>query len=79
MKAADLAAFIERPEAHRAILGSYRGAYSLSIGRSPTSPSEFALHLRVQADPTEFPHQVRINENWVELVVKSGFRCPVAN
>jgi len=70
---------IERPEVIRKIVRSYNGAYSLGITRLPGSDDEFAFLLRVEDEnPTGLPHEVTVNGHKIQVIVKGGFRRPVA-
>jgi hypothetical protein len=73
-----LAEAIQRPELHRNLLGSYKGAYALGVTKSPHDKKSPALLLRVEGEAETFPTTVAVDGEQVPVVVVGGFRSPKA-
>ncbi len=77
MDTRELAALLEKPALHQQLLGPYRGAYSLGIGRDPDNPSAPAIVLHVEGDgPPETPHHIQVGQERVRVIKKTGFIAP---
>jgi hypothetical protein len=71
-----LAAAVRRPDVHRKLLGSYRGAYSLGVTRAQGQP---ALLLRLEGEtPPHVPASIVIDGEPVSVIVHGSFRAPQA-
>jgi hypothetical protein len=71
-----LVAEVDQPALHRALLGSFRGPYSLGVGRDGTSTTPVLL-LMIPDDVTaHFPANVTVAGESVPVVVQRGFQPP---
>lgn len=74
-----LSHFIELPETHREILSGYEGTYSLGIGRDDARGEKLVLILQVeQKGAARFPKEIRLDNEVVPVVVRTGFVVPRA-
>jgi hypothetical protein len=77
MEEQQLVAQVDQPALHRALLGSFRGPYSLGVGRDGKSSTPVLL-LSVPDDVTAvFPAQVTVAGEAVPVIVRRGFQAPV--
>jgi hypothetical protein len=77
MNQTSLAEAIERPEVHRTLLGTYKGAYALGVTKSPHDDESPALLLRIEgAVSDEFPKHLAVDGEQIPVVVVGGFRSP---
>jgi hypothetical protein len=76
MDQSQLAAFLERPDVQKQILGGYRGGYSLGLTRGPHG-EQFAIRVRIEGDdPSGIPSEISLGEETIPVVVKTRFRVP---
>lgn len=79
LKIEELQQFLERPESHKLLLGSYQGAYSVGISRDPAHGKVLVIHLRIEGDDRmDIPSTVDVNSEQVPVLVSTGFAPPVA-
>jgi hypothetical protein len=72
-----LSAALRMPELHQRLLGDYRGAYSLGIGRDPEDPAAAAVVLHVEGDqPLDFPSFLQIGSERIRVITRRGFVLP---
>jgi len=71
-----LAELVEKPQVHRRVLGSYRGAYALGVTQLPDKKTA-ALSLSVEHhDADAFPHVIELDGEQVPVVVHANWRAP---
>lgn len=77
MNETSLAEAIQRPDIHRRLLGTYRGAYALGITCAPDGDEGVVLLLRVEgAVPDEIPATIAVDGEEVPVLVEGGFKAP---
>lgn len=77
MDATKLVGHLDSPAIHRAILGDFKGPYSLGVGKDPVS-SEATLVLTVPSGTFQiFPERVAVGGEPVPVIVQRDFRPPV--
>lgn len=77
MDATRLAAEVERPALHHALLGRFKGPYSLGVGRDETSSAPVLLLMVAEDVKQPFPAEVTIGGESVPVVVRRDFKAPV--
>jgi len=81
MQISTLTALLQRQDVKDSIraiiLGSYHGAYSLGVIRSPRDKNQYALRLRVVGPVSgDFPDNVTLNGEQIPLVTIGDFDPP---
>ncbi|MFL6676014.1 MAG: hypothetical protein ACJ8LG_22315 [Massilia sp.] len=77
MDATRLAAEVESQDLHRNLLGSFKGPYSLGVGRDHSSLSPVLL-LMVPPEVTQaFPAEITVAGETVPVVVRRALQQPV--
>jgi hypothetical protein len=76
MDISKLTELVEQPQVHQQLLGSYRGAYSLGIGKCPdTGEPCFALRV-TDSNTRSFPKAITIDTETIPVLVVGGFSAP---
>jgi len=77
METSKLASILQRPALHQRLVGDYKGAYSLGIGRDPDNPSAPAIILHVEGDPPfQTPDHIQVDHESIRVVKRTAFVAP---
>jgi hypothetical protein len=77
MEVTRLAAEVGSPSLHRALLGAFKGPYSLGVARDEAS-SKAVLLLMVPRNVTDaFPTRIEVAGESVAVIVRRDFKQPV--
>jgi hypothetical protein len=71
-----LATFVQKPDVHRRVLGSYRGAYALGVTQA-SRDQDAALSLSVASpDASSFPREIDIEGERVPIHIQTNWSAP---
>ena len=72
-----LASLLQDKKLHEQLVGAFSGAYSVGIGADPDDPKKPAIVLQVEGKtPPPTPRSIRLGDDSVRVITKSGFVTP---
>jgi len=77
MHSQTLQSYLGHPDVHRTVLAGYEGPYSLGVGKDPRWPDPVLVLQVGDASQQNFPAEIKLGEENVPIVVRSGFKVPV--
>jgi hypothetical protein len=72
-----LKTYAEKSDVRNRILAGYTGDFALGVARAPEGGEGFVFLLRVDtADLNRFPPSINLDDEWVPVVVRPGYKAP---